>query len=189
MANPIFSWRKGDNSESLASWDIGVVDAGITPASATETEILIWNNRNETENPENEDVNDAYNVRIISTDVNGNVNAVDSPEVVKNDWVESKCDSMSESSFTAIGRDLANPTLPVYKKISAVGTTINTGGNQTLAMPTVDDDTTYKILGCKNDGSINAQANYAKVTLRANIPSIAIAGNFDFLIKCIYQHI
>lgn len=188
MADPIFTWRSADNTAGVSSWNVGVVDAGITSPASTATSFLIWNNHNDTGNAENTDVNDAYNIRIIATDINGNVNASDTPQVITNDWIQVKCDSMSETSVTNIGKDSANPTMPIYKLISAVGTTTNTGGTFTVATPTVGDSTSYKILGCKNDGSINAKANYAKITLNANVPAVALAGNYSFLIKCLYNH-
>lgn len=185
MNDPVLSWRSADNTQGESSWNVGIVDAGITPPTATASSFLIWNNHNDTSNQENTDVNDAYNVRIIATDVNGNVNASDTPEIIKNCWIQVKCDSMGETNVTSIGKDAANPTLPVYKSISAVGST----GSYTVPMPVSTDNTSYKILGCKNDGiAEHSGANYAKITLNVSIPAVALAGNYDFLIKCLYNH-
>ena len=193
LPDPIITWRTSDNSASMSTWTVndtngGTVDAGVTPPSATAKTILVWNNY-ASGGTENTDVKDAYNLRIISTDVNGNVNATDTPELIQNDWILIKCNSLSETTATAIGRDNSNPSLPIYHPISAVGTTTNTAGTFTVATPNPTDNTTYKLLGCKNTGATSNLANFSNITLSASIPTNATGGNYSFLVKCLYLHV
>lgn len=84
-------------------------------------------------------------------------------EVVVNKWIEARVDSLNESLFTPIG----GMTMKAIQAGGAAGAGI--------------------IKGTANDGSIGAVANFAKVTLHANVPATATAGNFSFLTRVAYQ--
>ncbi|MNC53149.1 hypothetical protein D3C75_1025370 [compost metagenome] len=87
-------------------------------------------------------------------------------EVVLNKWIEARVDTLSETLFTPVGGT-------VTKIIQAGGLTAGDAG---------------KIKGGTNDGSTSATSNFAKVTLHANVPTTATAGNFAFLTRVAYQY-
>jgi hypothetical protein len=89
----------------------------------------------------------------------------DTGEIITNKWIEVRVDSMSEASFTAIG---GTTSRPVKAAAQAAGV----------------------VKGSVNDGTIaNASANFAQVTLHANVPALATAGNITFLTRVSYQYI
>lgn len=91
-------------------------------------------------------------------------NGGDTGELVTGKWIEVRVDSMGETTFTPIGGT-------VTKTIQAEG--VGAG----------------VISGSANDGSVaNSKANYAKVTLHANVPTTATAGSIDFLTRVTYNH-
>ncbi|GAA0135618.1 hypothetical protein YSY43_24580 [Paenibacillus sp. YSY-4.3] len=84
-------------------------------------------------------------------------------ELVTGRWIEVRVDSMDETSYTPIG---GNNTKTIQAKGAGAG----------------------EISGAANNGTVDgAKANYAQVTLQANVPSLATAGNIDFLIRVAYQ--
>ncbi len=105
------------------------------------------------------DLSDMTNCTITTKDVLGS----NTGEVVMNKWIEARVDSLSETTFTPVG----GTTTKVVQAGGAAGA--------------------GRIKGTANDGSLGAEVNYAKVTLRANIPSTATAGNFTFLTRIAYQ--
>lgn len=119
---------------------------------------LIWNNRGEVTA-----VADMYNCVITTKDSAGG----NTGELVMNKWIEVKVDTMNEANFTPIG--------------GVTTKAIKAGGSAPAAT----------ISGAINDGNIATvatQANFAKVTLQANVPPNATAGNYDFLTRVTYQH-
>ncbi|MMZ60866.1 hypothetical protein D1872_229850 [compost metagenome] len=86
-------------------------------------------------------------------------------EVILNKWVEARVDTLKETTFTPIGGN-------TNKLIQAGGLGAGDAG---------------KIKGGTNDGSTSATANHAIVTLHANVPATATAGNFSFLTRVAYQ--
>lgn len=84
-------------------------------------------------------------------------------EVVTNKWIEARLDSTNETVFTAVG--------------GASAKVIQAGGSAGSGV----------IKGTANDGSLGATSNYAKVTLQANVPSLATAGSYSFLTRVFYQ--
>lgn len=87
-------------------------------------------------------------------------------ELVSNKWIEVKVDTLSEATFSPIGGT-------VTKAIRAGGTVVTAG----------------IIKGTVNDGTmVGAADNFAKVTLQANVPATATAGNVDFLTRVAYLY-
>ncbi|ALA07178.1 hypothetical protein SECTIM467_48 [Brevibacillus phage SecTim467] len=157
MPAPQVSWYTADNSSQVTQWDIGTVDAG----SLSQTfSVLIWNNRGGSTA-----VSDMQNCVITTKDYSGG----NTGELVTNNWIEVKVDSLSETGFTAIGGTLV-------KEIRA----------------TKSDTPAGTIKGTVNDGNIateNTTANFSKVTLRANVPPTATAGLVTFLTRVSYQFV
>ncbi|MNB95577.1 hypothetical protein D3C81_693970 [compost metagenome] len=86
-------------------------------------------------------------------------------EIITNKWIEIKVDSMNESTFTPIGGTTT-------KTVQAAGAAAGT------------------ISGAVNDGTTaNAAVNFAKITVHANVPAIATAGNVSFLTRIAYQYV
>ncbi|AEO93620.1 gp361 [Bacillus phage G] len=107
------------------------------------------------------DVSDMTSCTITTKDISGG----NSGEIITNTWIRVKVDSMQEQSFTPIGGT-------VTKEIRAAGAPAGV------------------IKGTSNDGiAENSAMNFAKVTLHANVPQIATAGNFDFITRVSYQYI
>ncbi|AZK47113.1 hypothetical protein [Paenibacillus lentus] len=105
------------------------------------------------------DVSDMEHCTITTQDQNGG----NTGELVTGRWIEVRVDSMNENSYTPIG---GNNTKTIQAEGAGAG----------------------KISGAANNGTVDgAKANYAKVTLQANVPSLATAGNIDFLIRVAYQ--
>ncbi|OBR67756.1 hypothetical protein A7K91_08455 [Paenibacillus oryzae] len=107
----------------------------------------------------NSDVSDMTNCTITTKDVLGS----NTGEVVVNKWIEARVDSLNETVYTPIG-----------------GTTtklVQAGGAAGAA----------RIKGTANNGSLTAVVNYAKISLHANVPATATAGNFTFLTRIAYQ--
>ncbi|GBF32206.1 hypothetical protein DCCM_0397 [Desulfocucumis palustris] len=165
MPAPLVSWYSADNVAQLTKWEIGTIDAGsISPMLG----VLIWNNRGGTA-----DVSTMTNCTITTKDSAGG----DTGELVTNLWIEVKVDSMGETDFT--GGKIGGPTTHV----------IQAGGNTTFNDVTTSPNA-KEILGVANDSSkTNAKGNYAQVSLRANVPATATAGNVNFLTRVAYQYV
>ncbi|NGQ95329.1 hypothetical protein G3578_09195 [Brevibacillus sp. SYP-B805] len=163
MPAPAVSWYKTDNVTALPKWEIGTIDAGSTSPALG---VLIWNNRGGTS-----DLSTMTNCTITTKDSAGG----DTGELVTNTWIEVRVDSMGETGFTKIGGS-------VTKAIQAGGNTVNATGTYS--------PNTKEILGVANDGSIaNSKGNFAQVTLQANVPATATAGNVNFLTRVAYQYV
>lgn len=179
VTQPLVSWYKETNQDTdqLTSWDIGVVDASeISPA----TTFLIWNNRKGTE-----DVPDMQNAVITTKDQNGG----NTGELVEGKWIEVQLVGV-DAYFNPIGWDV-NTNTAVSWPIRAIGSTTNSDGTFTPNVP--PHDTTngeVSILGVKNDGSVeNAAGNFAKVSLRCNVPGNASSGLIQFRLRVSYQYV
>lgn len=108
-----------------------------------------------------EAVSDMLNCAITTKDNAGGNNG----EIITNKWIEVKVDSMKEASYTPIG---GTTTKAVQADGAAAGV----------------------ISGAVNDGNVaNAILNFTKVTLHANVPATATAGNVSFLTRIAYQYI
>ncbi|MBV6713966.1 hypothetical protein [Paenibacillus chitinolyticus] len=148
----VVQWYDATNTKQENSWDIGIVDAGNVSSDKT---FYIWNNRSGTAA-----VSDMQNCTITTKDSAGG----NTGELVVNRWIEVKCDSMNETTFSQIGGTNTRP--------------IQAGGGAGAGI----------IKGTANDGTVaNAIPNYAKITIHANVPSNATAGNFSFLTRVAYQ--
>lgn len=151
---PIVTFYNASNTTQQTEYAVGVVDAGTVSA---DTAFLIWNNRGGTA-----DVADMTNCTITTKDsLGGNTG-----EPVINKWMEVRVDSLSETTFTAIGGTTT-------KLIQAGGLSAGDAG---------------KIKGTINDGSVGATSNYSRVTLHVNAPATATAGNFSILTRVSYQY-
>ncbi|MFF2157014.1 hypothetical protein ACFVVQ_17130 [Paenibacillus chitinolyticus] len=105
-------------------------------------------------------VSDMQNCTITTKDSAGG----NTGELVLNKWIEMKCESMNETIFSSIG--------------GAATRVIQAGGGAGAGI----------IKGTANDGTVaNAVPNYAKIIVRANVPSNATAGNYAFLTRVAYQ--
>lgn len=155
MPQPQVSWYSRDNTTQETSWDIGTVDAGSISA---EKGFLIWNNR-----AGSTDVSDMTNCTITTKDSAGG----NTGELVTDQWIEVRVDSLSEGTFTKIGGT-------VTKAIRATAGTVPAG----------------VIKGTANDGTVaNAKANFCEVTLRAFPLPTATAGLVNFLTRVSYQYV
>jgi len=153
MASPVISWWKQGNTEQWTLWDLKTVDAGTSSESAI---FLIWNNRGGST-----DVADAEGCMITTKDITGGNNG----DIITEKWVQVKCDTMNEQTFSPIGGDTARP--------------IKAGGTAPAGV----------IKGTANDGTVaNSASNFAQVTAFA-MPSVtATAGTVDFLLRVFYTY-
>jgi hypothetical protein len=104
-------------------------------------------------------VSDMQNCTITTKDSTGG----NTGELVTNEWIEAKVVSMNETTYTPVG---GTNTKAIQSSTSGAGT----------------------ISGAINDGTItNAKANFAQVTLHANVPSNASAGTVSFKTRVAYQ--
>jgi hypothetical protein len=151
MTAPSVSWYDRPATSALPNWSIGVVDAGTVSADMG---ITIWNNKGGSTA-----LSDMQNCTITTKDAAGG----NTGELVLNKWVEVKVDSLSETTFSAIG---GVGTHPIQAKNQAAGI----------------------ISGAVNDGTrANAIGNYAEITVHANVPSNASAGTVNFKLRAAYQ--
>jgi len=178
MAQPLVSWYLNDNTTNMSNWNIGTVDAGSTSAT---TSFLIWNNRLQATA-----VSPMTNCVITSRDTLGGLSG---NVLVPGQWVQVKCDSLSEATFMPIGSSTTDSTnyTPVEHAIAANSTAFATAcGTASL----VASDYTSPIGGFINDGTLtNAIANFAKVSLQVVVPQSAPAGSIDFLTRVRYSYI
>lgn len=182
MPAPIVSWWNSDNTTQQTRWDIGTVDAGDV---SLDTTFLVFNNRGGAA-----DVSDMQNATITTKAADTS----NTGELVLNQWIETRVDSLAESTFTPVGFNAsAVPPAPVTRRVATTGTTVNAGGNHTpgIAPHAVPAEVgTVDILGVKNDASVaNAAGNFVRLTLHANVPSDASAGRVDFLTRVAYQYV
>ncbi|MVP00796.1 hypothetical protein [Paenibacillus lutrae] len=107
-------------------------------------------------------ISDMINCTITTKDSSGG----NTGEIITNKWIKVKVDSMNETTYTPIGG--------TDTKVIQAGASAGAG----------------TIKGTANDGTVsNSVANYAKVSLHANVPTTATAGNFSFLTRVFYQAI
>lgn len=153
MAQPEISWFELNNTTPVTQWTIGTVDAGNTSPDKT---FLIWNNRGKSVA-----VSDATDCTITTKDAQGG----ETGELVTDKWIEARVDSMSETSFTPIGKGSTKA--------------LKAGGTAPAGV----------IKGTVNDGTTaNAKDNFAQVTLHAKPSATATAGNVDFLLRLQYRY-
>ena len=156
MSAPIVTWYNQANTAQLNNWTIGTVDAGTT---SPDLQLLVWNNRGGATA-----VSDMTSCTITTKDSNGG----DTGELVTNTWIQCKCVSTGDSTFTPIGG--SNST----KAIKASGSTISSG----------------VISGAVNDGTYNnASNNYSELVLHATVPLTASAGSQNFYVRVAYQYV
>lgn len=147
---PVVSWYEADGETPISRWDIGTIDAGNTSPEKT---LLIWNNRGGTE-----DVSDMQECKITTTDNQGDV-----MDLVKEQWVSCRVDSINGDDFTPIGGKEA-------KEIRSEG--------QPAGI----------IKGTANAAALEDKGNYAKVTLKATPRLNAPAGQRDFKVRVSYYY-
>lgn len=121
--------------------------------------ILLWNNFNG-----QTAVADATNGSITTKDASGG----NTTELVLNKWIEVKnLSNTGDTTFDGVG-----------------GTVSKTVKAETAPSGVIS--------GAVNDGNVNTtatKANFAKLSFRANIPTTAIAGQNNFLIRYQYQYV
>lgn len=107
-----------------------------------------------------EAVSDMTNCTITTKDPTGG----DTGELVTERWVEVKVDELAEEVFTPIGglttKEIGNGVTP-----GVIRGTANDGGKET------------------------ANENNCLVTVHANVPAVATAGNYAFLLRVSYQYV
>ena len=109
------------------------------------------------------DVSDMTNTTITTKDNAGG----NTGELVENTWIEAKVNSLAESNFNPMGGT-------VTRDLKAEDSNVDTG----------------TIQGTSNDGTTaNSAANFADVSLRANVPPTATAGLVNFLTRVSYQYV
>lgn len=155
MAAPQVTWTNSAGT-TQNSWAIGTVDIGTTSADTT---FLVWNNKGGAGV-----VSDMTNVTITTKDSNGGDTGT---ELVTNKWIEVKCVSMSESTFTPIGGQTT-------KAIKASGASVAAG----------------TISGATNDGTYNnAKNNFSEIVLHAKVPTVVnTSGSINFFVRVAYQY-
>jgi len=146
---PVPSWTLGDATTVPTSWDMGRVSAGQNSEQQT---FLFWNNRGNADTV----VSDMQDTLITTTD-----NAGDTLDLVLDKWVNVRCNSASEDTFTAIGGVESHP-------IKALG------------------QETGIIKGTTNSGLITDTANFASMTFYTTPPLNVLPGIRPFNIRVIY---
>lgn len=153
---PVVSWYEGTNTKStevVSKISYGVVDADTTSATKT---FFIVNNRGGTEDcPKMEDV--TFTTRDLNGGLGDTVGNI--VEAVKDNWFQTRCDSLGESAFVPVGKGgVGTPNPSGVKALGTNGTTINVnaatatiwGAEATLSLntyikPTVDNGFIYKV--------------------------------------------
>ncbi|GCD11787.1 hypothetical protein [Clostridium tagluense] len=169
LGNPVVTWYNNTNTTNVTNWNLGVVDADNDP-TLTETQFVIWNNRGG-----NVAVKSMEQCTITTKDSAGGLNL----PLVKETWVQARCDSMGETmfdsttligaTFDATGGNWKPKEHVIRAEDSAVGTGVIAGNINTGTLTTIAD-----------------KQNFSKVTLRMKIPPSATAGNVDFLVRVYY---
>jgi len=169
MAAPIMSWWSGDNTTPMSTWPIGKLDAGYDSA---EYQFLVWNNKGGSA-----DVADAVNCYVTTKDINGgNGVGTNADQLVSGKWVKVCCSTNGLNpalpvSWYAIGGDVKSD-LKAADSLGGVVTPAKT------------------ICGKANDGNmLNFPECFARLYTKVSIPSDAIMGKVDFLVRVGYQHI
>lgn len=108
-------------------------------------------------------VSDMTNVTVTTKDAAGG----NTGEFVVNKWVEVKCPALGDVAFTPVGG-------ATTKAIKAKGASVASG----------------IIKGAVNDGGYaTAQDNYAEIIVHVNVPSMAVSGVANGLLRCSYQYV
>lgn len=108
-------------------------------------------------------VSDMTNTTITTKDSAGG----NTGELVEDTWIEAKVNSLAEANFSPMGGT-------VTRDLKADDPNVASG----------------TIQGAANDGTKeNARANFADVSLRANVPPTATAGLVNFLTRVSYQYV
>ena len=106
---PIVTWTNASNTEQVNMWELETVEAGNDPASTLST-FLIWNNKGGATAVPN-----MTNTVITTKDTGGNMNI----PLVRERWVQVRCDSLGDSTFTAIGA--SNSTGELKQQVQGQG--------------------------------------------------------------------
>jgi hypothetical protein len=166
MADPIVTWYDEANALNLSEWALGTVDAGGDP-SLTQKNFLIWNNRGGATG-----VAKMTNCTITTKDTDGNMTI----PLVREAWVQAKVVSMGEGAYSPIGAEfISGAWRGLERPMKASG---STAGSQ-------------EILGIANNGNkadASAQNCFAEVSMRVAVPTTAVAGAVNFLVRCFYEH-
>lgn len=142
------SWTMQDAETVPDKWDMGRVSAGQSSEQAT---FLFWNNKGGTEV-----VSDMQDTLVTTTD-----NAGDTLDVVSDKWVEVRCNSADEESFTQIG------------------------GTETHSIKARGQEAGI-IKGSINDGLITDTDNFTSLTFVTTPPLNVQPGKRPFKIRVIY---
>lgn len=167
MANaPIPSWFEGSNTLASQVAPGSVIRYGQVDADtmSTNREFYFWNNYNG-----NEDVSKMEDVTITTRDRNGGLG--DTPgnivEAIRDNWMEVRCDSKGDTSFTPVGKGgvgtvnpsgvLALGTTESTKNINA-DTAVEWTANQTYSLdqyykPSVDNGFIYRVITAGMSGA------------------------------------
>ncbi len=163
MGQPIVSWYENTNAVSDEVKNVvqfGTVDADSDSGQKT---FYIWNNRNG-----DEDVSKMEEVTFTTRDRLGGVG--DTPgnivEAVRDNWFQCRVDSLSESSFTPVGKggsDTLNPS--GVKAVGTTGTTVNPNAESApiwqesmgytegeYVKPTANNEYIYKVTSAGTSG-------------------------------------
>lgn len=169
LSNPVVTWWDALNTTNVTNWDLGVVDADNDP-TLTEKQFVIWNNRGGSVAVKNMEA-----CKVTTKDTLGGL----AIPLVKETWVQCRCDSMGETMFdtsTLIGATFDTPSGSWVQKEHVIRAEDPVVGAGVIA-------------GNINTGTITALAdkqNFSKVTLRMKIPASASAGIVDFLVRVYY---
>ena len=168
MAAPSITWWDETSTTQLASWPIGVIDAGSVSGVK---EFHIWNNKGGL--PTNP-ISDAVNCFVTTKDTaGGNGAGTTAADLIAGMWLNACC--------LSAGKNPALPTdwVPVGGDIHAEVR----GGGAAATTPGL-------LRGIDNDGTIaNATANFVVVQAKVLVPSTAMPGRVDFLFRFGYQYV
>lgn len=128
-------------------------------APSPELNILVWNNRGNTTDPAPD-----MTATTFTTKDNG---GGDTGPLITGTWTKLKCNTKSGDDFTSIGGT-------VMKSIKAGGSVTTDG----------------LIKGSTNGGTLTGadQNNFANLSIRVEVPSLATAGNIAFKLRVAYQY-
>lgn len=191
MANaPIPSWFEGSNTLASQIPQGSVIRYGQVDSDtiSTNKEFYFWNNYNG-----NEDVSKMEDVTITTRDRNGGVGDTTGNivEVVRDNWMEVRVDSLSQSSFTPIGRGgVGTPNPSGILGLGTQGTTININAENATTWasgqaysldeyhaPTVDNGFIYRVItaGMTDDTEPTWLATEGLIVTDGTVRYVAVA--------------
>lgn len=150
MSNePRISWYEGENKKENEIKDKSINYGTVESDDDSNQKVFyIWNNRNG-----DDDVSKMEEVTFTTKDRDGGTGDTEGNivEVVRDNWIQVRVDSLNEQSFTAVGKDHAKPvgtngstTNPKHEGASTWGSGITYSVGD-YVLPTVANDYMYRV--------------------------------------------